>query len=123
MKWWAVSDLNAGPSGCKPDALTAELTARPSILLPSEDYASIPVLSNSRKVFPPALPVVTVPRPQSLDIAFVIDFIKGRDKLLRQEAPRVEIGEKSSRHCGDLDWPQEDEPWNNIRRAIYSFPF
>jgi hypothetical protein len=26
--WWAVSDLNAGPSGCKPDALTAELTAR-----------------------------------------------------------------------------------------------
>jgi integrase len=25
--WWAVSDLNAGPSGCKPDALTAELTA------------------------------------------------------------------------------------------------
>jgi hypothetical protein len=27
-KWWAVSDLNAGPSGCKPDALTAELTAQ-----------------------------------------------------------------------------------------------
>ena len=26
--WWAVSDLNTGPSGCKPDALTAELTAR-----------------------------------------------------------------------------------------------
>jgi hypothetical protein len=25
--WWAVSDLNTGPSGCKPDALTAELTA------------------------------------------------------------------------------------------------
>jgi hypothetical protein len=33
-KWWAVSDLNAGPSGCKPDALTAELTAHGlSILL------------------------------------------------------------------------------------------
>ena len=28
LQWWAVSDLNAGPSGCKPDALTAELTAR-----------------------------------------------------------------------------------------------
>src|SRR4029077_8891424 len=28
--WWAVSDLNAGPSGCKPDALTAELTAHVS---------------------------------------------------------------------------------------------
>lgn len=27
--WWAVTDLNRGPSGCKPDALTAELTARP----------------------------------------------------------------------------------------------
>lgn len=27
-KWWAVTDLNRGPSGCKPDALTAELTAR-----------------------------------------------------------------------------------------------
>ena len=25
--WWAVTDLNRGPSGCKPDALTAELTA------------------------------------------------------------------------------------------------
>jgi hypothetical protein len=25
--WWAVSDLNGRPSGCKPDALTAELTA------------------------------------------------------------------------------------------------
>src|SRR5690348_631432 len=27
-RWWAVSDLNTRPSGCKPDALTAELTAR-----------------------------------------------------------------------------------------------
>ena len=26
--WWAVSDLNAGPSRCKRDALTAELTAQ-----------------------------------------------------------------------------------------------
>ena len=26
-KWWAVQDLNLRPSGCKPDALTAELTA------------------------------------------------------------------------------------------------
>ena len=25
--WWAVRDLNTRPSGCKPDALTAELTA------------------------------------------------------------------------------------------------
>jgi hypothetical protein len=25
--WWAVQDLNLRPSGCKPDALTAELTA------------------------------------------------------------------------------------------------
>src|SRR5260370_40280149 len=25
--WWAVSDSNGGPSGCKPKALTAELTA------------------------------------------------------------------------------------------------
>ncbi len=25
--WWAVSDSNGRPSGCKPDALTAELTA------------------------------------------------------------------------------------------------
>ena len=28
LDWWAVSDLNGRPSGCKPDALTAELTAR-----------------------------------------------------------------------------------------------
>ena len=27
LDWWAVSDLNGRPSGCKPDALTAELTA------------------------------------------------------------------------------------------------
>jgi hypothetical protein len=26
-KWWAVTDLNRGPSRCKRDALTAELTA------------------------------------------------------------------------------------------------
>jgi hypothetical protein len=26
--WWAVSDLNGRPPGCKPDALTAELTAQ-----------------------------------------------------------------------------------------------
>ena len=26
--WWAVRDLNTRPSGCKPDALTAELTAQ-----------------------------------------------------------------------------------------------
>jgi hypothetical protein len=25
--WWAVTDLNRGPSRCKRDALTAELTA------------------------------------------------------------------------------------------------
>ncbi len=28
-KWWAVTDLNRGPSRCKRDALTAELTALP----------------------------------------------------------------------------------------------
>ena len=27
--WWAVTDLNRGPSRCKRDALTAELTALP----------------------------------------------------------------------------------------------
>jgi hypothetical protein len=27
LDWWAVRDLNTRPSGCKPDALTAELTA------------------------------------------------------------------------------------------------
>ena len=26
-EWWAVTDLNRGPSRCKRDALTAELTA------------------------------------------------------------------------------------------------
>ena len=29
-EWWAVRDLNPGPSRCKRDALTAELTARQS---------------------------------------------------------------------------------------------
>jgi hypothetical protein len=29
LDWWAVRDLNTRPSGCKPDALTAELTDRP----------------------------------------------------------------------------------------------
>src|SRR5277367_3645753 len=28
-RWWAVTDLNRGPSRCKRDALTAELTAQP----------------------------------------------------------------------------------------------
>src|SRR5579863_7155913 len=32
LDWWAVSDLNGRPSGCKPDALTAELTAHESLL-------------------------------------------------------------------------------------------
>ena len=27
VEWWAVTDLNRGPSRCKRDALTAELTA------------------------------------------------------------------------------------------------
>src|SRR5271168_153441 len=27
VTWWAVTDLNRGPSRCKRDALTAELTA------------------------------------------------------------------------------------------------
>jgi hypothetical protein len=27
IRWWAVTDLNRGPSRCKRDALTAELTA------------------------------------------------------------------------------------------------
>jgi hypothetical protein len=31
--WWAVTDLNRGPSRCKRDALTAELTARHSFML------------------------------------------------------------------------------------------
>jgi hypothetical protein len=31
--WWAVRDLNTRPSGCKPDALTAELTAQPFEIL------------------------------------------------------------------------------------------
>src|SRR6202043_321094 len=31
--WWAVRDLNTRPSGCKPDALTAELTAHRFLLL------------------------------------------------------------------------------------------
>ena len=31
--WWAVRDLNTRPSGCKPDALTAELTAHRLLLL------------------------------------------------------------------------------------------
>jgi hypothetical protein len=30
-EWWAVRDLNPGPSRCKRDALTAELTARRSL--------------------------------------------------------------------------------------------
>ena len=27
MPWWALSDLNGRPFGCKPNALTAELSA------------------------------------------------------------------------------------------------
>ena len=27
MKWWALAGSNRGPSGCKPDALTDELSA------------------------------------------------------------------------------------------------
>src|SRR6266404_45400 len=28
-QWWALSDLNGRPFGCKPNALTAELSAQP----------------------------------------------------------------------------------------------
>src|SRR5258708_32036894 len=30
--WWALSDLNGRPFGCKPNALTAELSAQPILL-------------------------------------------------------------------------------------------
>src|ERR1700739_1415781 len=29
-EWWALSDLNGRPFGCKPNALTAELSAHPA---------------------------------------------------------------------------------------------
>src|SRR5882672_6427335 len=31
-QWWALSDLNGRPFGCKPNALTAELSAQPILL-------------------------------------------------------------------------------------------
>jgi hypothetical protein len=31
--WWALSDLNGRPFGCKPNALTAELSAPTSHIL------------------------------------------------------------------------------------------
>jgi hypothetical protein len=31
--WWAVTDLNRGPSRCKRDALTAELTAQLTLII------------------------------------------------------------------------------------------
>jgi hypothetical protein len=39
-KWWAVRDLNTRPSGCKPDALTAELTALPKLSLKNYEHLS-----------------------------------------------------------------------------------
>ena len=52
VKWWAASDLNTGPSGCKPDALTAELAARthtscyPNALRASMQHIAFPIQYN-----------------------------------------------------------------------------
>jgi hypothetical protein len=32
-QWWALSDLNGRPFGCKPNALTAELSARTEFIV------------------------------------------------------------------------------------------
>ena len=42
--WWAISDSNGGPSGCKPDALTAELTAH--IVTLSKLFGGIQAIPN-----------------------------------------------------------------------------
>jgi hypothetical protein len=43
LDWWAVRDLNTRPSGCKPDALTAELTALEIILALERLHRTRPV--------------------------------------------------------------------------------
>src|SRR4249919_3996667 len=39
-KWWALSDLNGRPFGCKPNALTAELSA-PTLVIVQEAAKSV----------------------------------------------------------------------------------
>jgi len=38
-RWWAVTDLNRGPSRCKRDALTAELTAQFFFIVTEERHS------------------------------------------------------------------------------------
>src|SRR5271168_713366 len=33
LQWWALSDLNGRPFGCKPNALTAELSALTQVIV------------------------------------------------------------------------------------------
>jgi hypothetical protein len=39
--WWAVTDLNRGPSRCKRDALTAELTAQMNFGIVTESVQKV----------------------------------------------------------------------------------
>jgi hypothetical protein len=43
-QWWALSDLNGRPFGCKPNALTAELSALPQFIV-QEAVQSVNVAS------------------------------------------------------------------------------
>ena len=38
-RWWAVTDLNRGPSRCKRDALTAELTAQATSIVTDDGHS------------------------------------------------------------------------------------
>ena len=59
VTWWALKDLNLRPFGCKPNALTAELSARtvlqPNFSIVREDAKRVNALKNasqiSRRVF------------------------------------------------------------------------
>ena len=75
--WWAVTDLNRGPSGCKPDALTAELTAQSLLSL-----AGSSIRSRTNKVV--ALCFVRI----KSDLAVCVDAYRKR----ASESSSMELG-------------------------------
>jgi hypothetical protein len=73
--WWAVRDLNTRPSGCKPDALTAELTA-PRLQI-------LQVTGTDAKRKPPKIAACPNNRPRNFYTPSIcrVELIKFRDKL------------------------------------------
>src|SRR5260370_40346229 len=56
LEWWALSDLNGRPFGCKPNALTAELSARSEFIV-QEAARAVNARANASLLFAEPCPI------------------------------------------------------------------